>query len=179
MNPTKSLIIGVLTICFSLVSFQTLETMFPAGATNFINFYIPIVIVVAIVGIVVRQTNSGTKLGSLSLILLLVSSVITITLGALYSYQLKTDEYLFFFLATLTTNLVFTYLLFDFLTYTALYSQEKIQSFSKMGLGILLSTVAVVLLLYGIVNVMHIWILVLTLSSILYYLYKTETIQSA
>lgn len=113
MNPNfkryQSLIfiLGILGALFLTVYQNSVTIMYPNGVNSFSGIFNGLALVFLIIGIFLPLKSLKGTLSTIGISLLLILSLATVLAGLLYAYNLKTDEFLIYFLLNALTVLVY------------------------------------------------------------------------
>jgi len=110
-------LLGLLTyLIFSMFS-GAMNTMYPVGHMSSVGFFYGLFFLSIIIGLFVPLPSLRSRLIKFGTLALLLLSALTIYFGLHYSYDAKTDEYLFYFLLVMMTTLVFSTGLFSIIRF--------------------------------------------------------------
>jgi len=102
-------ILGVLGYLIYSLFANSIIIMYPDAKElkTFLSFYNGLLILSFIIGVLIRLPSLKNKLVTFGIALLLLCSILSIVSGHAFSYELKTDEFLLYFLLTALATLVF------------------------------------------------------------------------
>lgn len=182
MNPNiqtyRSLIfiIGVLGALFITAYQSSISVMYPNGGDSFNQMFYGAAAIFLILGIAIPLKSLKGTLSTLSVGALIFLSIATIVAGLTYAYDIRTEEFLIYFLLNAISTLVFVAgaaLLIKFILLKAGLTQKEVFQSIAMGvIGLVIGFVAYYFA--GSIQAIYFWYGISTLLIVTFYLTRKE-----
>ncbi len=187
MNPNfnryRSLvfIVGLLSALFISTYQRSISVMYPNGGDSFNEMFYGAAVIFLIVGIAIPLKSLKGTLSTLGLVALILFSLATIITGLTYAYDIKTEEFLIYFLLNALSTLVFVtgaVLLIKFILLKAGLTQKEV--FQSIFAGIVGLVVGIVANYFSSsIQAIYFWYGISALLFLTLYLARKETTVSA
>ena len=144
-------------------------------SANFLSFFRGTVVAIAVTGILISLRSIRGWLATSAIFLLLLGAVMTVLAGHMFSYDTRTDEYLFYFIFTTAATFLFVLAFTTLIKYLLAKSGSEVIKFLLVGTaGIATGYLTNVGFTLAGTPAISIWYMIFVLLLILTYFFQKE-----